>query len=233
MKKLESADSVISKLLSFIRVRHFEAGGRLSSERELAQRFQVGRGAVREALATLESMRIVERRPNSGIYLRNLDVDSSIEALVLQNDLGMTLNENDVREAYEMRSILEIQSMLLSCERRTDEDLEHMRVILERGDNLIQQGLTIKKEDWEFHLSIVAATKNHVFVRIVNFFYYLSESRRTIYFSNMNRCRRSMEQHWKIYEALKSQNVSLCLSSMKEHLMHGEQEWLATLASDV
>ena len=36
--------------------------GRTPSERELAEHFSVSRGQIREALAILEAMRIVERR---------------------------------------------------------------------------------------------------------------------------------------------------------------------------
>ncbi len=43
--------------------------GRTPSERELAEHFGVSRGQIRETLAILEAMRIVERRAKSGIYL--------------------------------------------------------------------------------------------------------------------------------------------------------------------
>ena len=43
--------------------------GRTPSERELAEHFSVSRGQIREALAILEAMHIVERRAKSGIYL--------------------------------------------------------------------------------------------------------------------------------------------------------------------
>ena len=51
----------------------------------------MSRGVIREALATLEVMRFIERRPNSGIYLRDTEVEGSFEALVLQAHLSISL----------------------------------------------------------------------------------------------------------------------------------------------
>ena len=46
--------------------------------------------AIREALATLTTLRVLESRPNSGIYLRRVSTDSSFETLVMLADLGET-----------------------------------------------------------------------------------------------------------------------------------------------
>ena len=46
---------VLSRMLPFIRDRGYEAGDRMPSERELAERFGVSRGILREALSALEA----------------------------------------------------------------------------------------------------------------------------------------------------------------------------------
>ena len=69
----ETHSAAAGRILQFIRDRRYEPLERLPSERELAEKFKMGRGAIREALSALEALRVVERRPNSGIYLRNLD----------------------------------------------------------------------------------------------------------------------------------------------------------------
>jgi len=76
--KIASAPNVVGRIISFIDERRYQPTERLPSERDFADKFDVSRGAVREALAALESMRVIERRPNSGIYLRDSG-ESSIE----------------------------------------------------------------------------------------------------------------------------------------------------------
>ena len=50
-------------------------GTRLPPERQLAATLEVGRSAVREALAALEILGIVDVRPGSGTYLRGAASD--------------------------------------------------------------------------------------------------------------------------------------------------------------
>ena len=66
-EKPEPPSNAIGKILSFIRERRYQPSERLPSERDFAEKFDTSRGAVREALAALEAMRVIERRPNSGI----------------------------------------------------------------------------------------------------------------------------------------------------------------------
>ena len=54
---------------------------RLPGERELAQSFGASRSSVREALGVLEALRVIERRPQSGIYVRPAISEPSVEAL--------------------------------------------------------------------------------------------------------------------------------------------------------
>src|ERR1700734_904255 len=97
---LEPRSDAVGKILTFIRERRYQALERLPSEREFAEKFSTSRGAVREALAALEAMRVVERRPNSGIFLRNSD-ERSIEALVLHAESGLPFQAHEIDEAFE------------------------------------------------------------------------------------------------------------------------------------
>jgi DNA-binding FadR family transcriptional regulator len=60
--------NLLAELASYLFSFSDNETGRTPSERELAERFAVSRGQIREALAILEAMRIVERRAKSGIY---------------------------------------------------------------------------------------------------------------------------------------------------------------------
>ena len=165
---------LIGRLLAFVAHRRFEPGDRLPSERELAERFGVGRNAVREAVAVLETLRMVERRPNSGIYLREVGRQGSLDAMVLQADLGVPLTEAEVAEVVELRRILELQAIRLACERRRDADIERLDRVLAAGEATIAAGGNLADRDAEFHLAVVEATGNHVLLRVVNSFYLLS-----------------------------------------------------------
>ncbi|MGO7353053.1 hypothetical protein ACCS92_38310, partial [Rhizobium ruizarguesonis] len=65
----------------------------------------VSRGQIREALAILEAMRIVERRAKSGIYLTT--TEASVEAMALFASAGVPIDPILIYETVELRKIHE------------------------------------------------------------------------------------------------------------------------------
>jgi DNA-binding transcriptional regulator YhcF (GntR family) len=139
----EGGSGLIARLLPFIAHRRLVAGDRLPSERDLAARFGASRPAIREALAVLEALRVVERRPNSGIFLRSVERQGSIEAMVLQAELGVPLSEAEVREVVELRRIMEMQAVRLAAERRSDLDLARIEATLTEGARCVASARTL------------------------------------------------------------------------------------------
>ena len=132
---------LIRRIIDHARAHALEAGDRFPAERNLAQTLGVSRNALREALATLESLRVVELRPNSGVYLRALGVESSFEATVLLAELGTAPDAAEVRETIEVRAALERQAITLACARRTDANLEQLvRICTETRTVLARRG---------------------------------------------------------------------------------------------
>ena len=216
---------LIGRLLAFVAHRRFEPGDRLPSERELAERFGVGRNAVREAIAVLETVRMVERRPNSGIYLREVGRQGSLDALVLQAELGVPLTEAEVAEVVELRGILELQAVRLACERRRDADIERLDRVLAAGEATIAARGNLADRDAEFHLAVAEATGNRVLLRVVNSFYLLSRARRRHYFADGTRAPTSQAQHAAMRDAIVAGDADRAAALLGQHLQGVESYW--------
>jgi GntR family transcriptional regulator, transcriptional repressor for pyruvate dehydrogenase complex len=204
----EQSARVVSEFVSLIEQRGYAPGERLPSERDLAERFSVGRGVIREALTTLEVMRYLERKPNSGIFLCRRPDATSLEALVLFSDLGLPVDRAVVAQCLEVRRLIEVQAVLLACRRRTDDDLRALRITLNEfavylGD-FCRCGELLPSLDFQFHMDIVRATHNEIFVRLVTPFYVMYRKRRATFFEDKSRCAESHRQHEQIFGALKS-----------------------------
>jgi GntR family transcriptional regulator, transcriptional repressor for pyruvate dehydrogenase complex len=221
---LEPRSDAVGKILTFIRERRYQPLERLPSEREFAEKFGTSRGAVREALAALEAMRVVERRPNSGIYLRNSD-ESSIEALVLHAESGLPFQAREIDDAFEVRRILEVQAVRLACDRRTPDDIRAFHAILKNTRERLDRDETIEDEDEAFHLAILSATKNDILLRVVKSSYEMSRQRRHVYFANQGRGLRSFKDHCRILEAIENRRVDQADQSMSEHLSQATETW--------
>ena len=205
-----------------------EENGRAPSERELAEHFEVSRGAIRETLAVLEAMRIVERRAKSGIFLT--ERNSSVDALALFARAGLPLDPVQIYEAVELRKIHEIKAAELASQRATEENYSALREILARSNARIAKGEPLSLEDRDFHLEIVRATQNAVFYRVCSVYYAMSEQRLPIYFNDPHRSIKSNAEHIQIYEALVRRDGNLAQALMSAHLQGAESYWKGILS---
>jgi DNA-binding FadR family transcriptional regulator len=197
--------------------------GRLPSERELAEHFAVSRGQIREVLAILEAMRIVERRAKSGIYLTTNE--TSVDAMALFARAGVPLDPVQIYETVELRKIHEIKAAELACSRATEENLERLQEILQTSERKLAAGENLAREDRDFHLEIVRATQNSVFHKVCSVYYIMGEQRLPIYFKDPERGRHSHAEHIQIFEALKRRDGNLAQALMSAHLQGAESYW--------
>jgi DNA-binding FadR family transcriptional regulator len=218
-----SDKNLLPDLAAYLYAASDAASGRAPSERELADHFTVSRGQIREALAILEAMRIVERRAKSGIFLTTRT--ASVEALALFAKAGLPLDPIQIYEAVELRKIHEIKAAELASQRATEENFAALREILDRSGARITRGELLADEDRDFHLEIVRATQNMVFFRVCSVYYAMSERRLPIYFSDIERCRKSNAEHIQIYEALVRRDANLAQALMSAHLQGAESYW--------
>jgi DNA-binding FadR family transcriptional regulator len=215
--------SLLTRLAAHLFAGTDSSSGRTPSERELSEHFAVSRGQIREALAILESMGIVERRAKSGIYLTTRK--ASVEAMALFARAGVPLDPVHIYEAVELRKIHEIKAAELACVRATEENFESLREVLERSERRLKAGEPLAAEDRDFHLEIVRATKNSIFYRVCSVYYMMGEQRLPVYFSDPERGRRSHQEHLQIFEALLRRDGNLAQALMSAHLQGAESYW--------
>jgi GntR family transcriptional repressor for pyruvate dehydrogenase complex len=67
--RFSTVGAVAKQLLDYLTTGNFAPGTRLPPERSLAASLGVGRSTLREAMAALDVLGIIEVRPGSGAYL--------------------------------------------------------------------------------------------------------------------------------------------------------------------
>lgn len=72
---------IVKQLRQIITDENVTVGGKLPSERELAERLQVGRSTVREALRSLELLGLIETRRGEGTFLSDYRKHRLVELL--------------------------------------------------------------------------------------------------------------------------------------------------------
>jgi GntR family uxuAB operon transcriptional repressor len=143
---------------------HFSVGDRLQPEREIAERLDVSRTVVREALIMLELMELIEIRKGSGIYLIKQPAESKPDS-----GLESSLDEDDIGpfEMMQARQLLESHVAEFAATQATKKDILKMRDALK----LEKQNIDVLDHDHAgdklFHFAIAEATQNSVLVDLV------------------------------------------------------------------
>ena len=227
--KESGSTAIIAGIINYLKERRLQPGDRLPSERDLAERLGAGRNAVREALATLVTLRMVESRPNSGIYLRHMERESSFEALVMLADMGATPTPTDIAETMEVRAHLEALSVRLACQRRLESDLQRLQTVLDATDKVLAESGNIAKMDTEFHIALVDATHNSVLVRVLNAFYRFTARRRELLFSNRAQGKASAKDHRKLLEHIRNRDEEKAVALILKHMDRAQTYWSTLL----
>src|SRR5260370_5066723 len=112
-------EQLAARLLDYVEVTGLRVGGRLPSERDLAEALKVSRASVRQATVALEVRGTLEVRHGDGIYLRSLPNESGhlMELMTQRHRLPAIL---------EAREALETQLAALAAARRTEDDVAAM-----------------------------------------------------------------------------------------------------------
>ncbi len=163
--KVETPSNVIvDQIRRLIADGTLKPGTQLPSERELSERFRVGRGHIRKALAKLEFYGILKTVPHRGTIVARIGV-KAIEGL-LSNILQ--LEKPDIRSLLETRSILETSAAALAAERATDEEVKELEACLDEYRRKAEQRLPALEEDHLFHLKLASLSRNSALLSLIS-----------------------------------------------------------------
>lgn len=128
------------------------APGSKISEPELAKRFTVSRGPLREALMRVEGLGLIERIPHVGARVINLTTDKLIEL-------------------YAVREALEGMAARLAAKNITEIELNSLQLLLNAHDEHIRSTVgnsyLHQQGNFDFHYQIIKASHNQKLVALL------------------------------------------------------------------
>jgi DNA-binding GntR family transcriptional regulator len=203
-----SSDQAVILLRQAIISGDFKPGEKLR-EIEISEAIGISRSPIREAFRMLEAEGLVEIAPNKGATVTKL-------------------NEKDIREIYELRILIEIHGLRKAMENITQENISELHGIL----GLMES--RIKSEDYmgyletshEFHEFYMKNSQNE---RLYNLFQVLRNNILAIQifthsFHKISDV--SLEEHRRIFQAIKEKNFEKAKNYLKRHLEGGQKRSL-------
>lgn len=193
-------------------------GEKLPPERELANRLNVGRGYIRQAIKKLEFYGILKTIPHKGTVVASLS-GKALEGLI-SNVLEME-SEHFI-PLVETRIILERNAARLAAIRATDEEIEKIQAAHDDYQDLVLKGTPNIEIDFLFHLSIAEFCKNPVLRSMIS----LMTPDVISYSMKVTRTKKAymqlaeivMSEHHAIMDALRSRDPDLSAKAMEQHL---------------
>jgi len=200
MKKSRISDDVAHKLETMILEGILKPGEKLPAERKLADKFEVSRPTLREAIKKLTAKNLLLSRQGGGTYVCERLTTSLTDPL-----LEVFHERPETRyDLLEVRHALEGLAAYYAALRRTD---AHKQIIQDRYDTMMERhGESDPRDeanaDTEFHMAIAEAADNVVLLHIMRGLFTLL--RDSISFSHDK-----LYTKPGVFEALKQQHYAL------------------------
>ncbi len=214
---------VARRLLDLFTSGSIEPGTRLPPERQLAGTLGVGRSAVREALAALEILGIVNVRAGSGTYLGGRVSDLLPQTM----RWGLLIGAKSTTELLELRSGLEIYTARLAAERATDDVVACAKAALERMQAQVGSLKAFARADREFHEALGVAAGNSVLSDQIHVVQALLQVYADRSVHDEAGARRAIEEHKAILTAVAAQDGDAAASAMALHMATASARLLA------
>ncbi|MCW6091050.1 FadR/GntR family transcriptional regulator [Clostridium sporogenes] len=217
IKNAKVYEQVIEQIKIMIVSGNLQKGDKLPSERELVDQLKVSRTSIREALRALEIVGLIKCKQGEGNFIRDNFDNSLFEPL----SLVFMLEKSNKEDIIEVRGIIEVEATALAATRITKEQLKKLEHIIDEIKNIEDEKL-LAKLDKNFHYEIAQASNNFILLNIINSCSSLIDSliqnaRYKIIKNNVNK-EELVNQHEKIYLALKEKDAELASKLMREHL---------------
>jgi GntR family transcriptional regulator, transcriptional repressor for pyruvate dehydrogenase complex len=152
---------IIEDIQNSIVIGELKYGDKLLTERGLAQKYQVSRASIREALRILDVIGIIECRQGSGNYISNNFSDFCFEPI----SLSFKLQNGSFNDILELRNMFEIRSAILAAANVSSLNAEALIKLSQKLRNIgsVEEFYEVDKA---IHFSIAEYSKNKLLITL-------------------------------------------------------------------
>ncbi len=182
-------------------------------EDELIQRFGVKRHAVREVLARLERMGLIERRKNVGALVRSF-------------------SSREVAELYALRALLESEAARRIALPVAPAALERLVAIQARHDAAVRAGSApgVFRANLAFHQALFELAGDQTLQRAITEYARQTHPIRFGALVAADYRERARSEHWRMIEALRDGQRKTLVTLCAQHLLPSRDAYLAAHA---
>ena len=192
-------------------------GDSLPSERELMDRFAVGRPAIREALLTLQNAGLIETSSGERARVVRPSARRILNGFATAAKL-MLGDEEGVRGLQSARLLLEVALARHAARHANEDDLARLAAALQKNKAAIGNAETFMITDVEFHYAIARVAGNPIFTALHEAMSDWLAEQRAVSLRNRAADAKAYDFHRRIYEAIARSDSDGVEAVMEQHL---------------
>ena len=214
IKKITATEALLEDLKERIRTCEFGPGEKLPSEQVLLKEYDVSRLTLREALARLAALGIIEVKHGKGAF-----VNSEVSIPALDNVLIPMFPQNNsdrMQDLIEARNLIESEIAAKVALQRTHDDIGRLEDLL-KYDATIADATAFAERDYAFHLTLSEIAGNVFFHSI---YQALSRQVRCFlvsYAESVEDWEEALERHRPILNAIINKDAAMARLLAKDH----------------
>ena len=168
IERQTTADLVVERIARVIKEQNLSAGERLPGEHELVEQLKVSRPVLREALARLQSMGLVNIQRGRGTFVGNR---TSLANCVRLLRSAVTISPQELRSYAELRTAMEVQAARQAAELATDEEVAELEELLKQLDDEDLPYAEALELDFAFHRKLIDIAGNPLMQNMIEVIY--------------------------------------------------------------
>lgn len=224
--------TAMQAVTAYIRTEKLKVGDTLPGEAHFAEQLDVSRAVMREAFGALAALKLID--VGNGRKPRVAALDGA--AIAASLDHAVSTAQITVAEIWDVRRTIEVRTAALAAASRTEEQAAQIVALAEAmaldRDDLAQR----TRHDIAFHKAIAQASRNALFVQIVDSFGSLMEvAVPTAWRTRTTRKQQQVmiDQHMAVALAIKARDPALAATAMSAHFDASVGDLLKAQAPDV
>lgn len=215
IERKNTVDLVVERIAEVIKNQRLAAGARLPGELQLVQQLKVSRPVLREALARLHSMGLVDVQRGRGTFVGSRESLGNCVRLLRS---AVTVSPQELRSYAELRSAVEVQAVRQAAEHATAEDIAELQTYLERLDDQELAYAKALEIDFRFHRKLIEMSGNPMMINLMEVIYefVLAQMARTTPSQRDNQLGRRL--HQAILKAVREHDPDAADKAMRQHM---------------
>jgi GntR family transcriptional repressor for pyruvate dehydrogenase complex len=216
IRRRSTSEAIVDHLLERIRSGEYGPGDKLPSERELQAELGVGRLSLREGLARLSALGIIRVDHGKGAFVQEgIDAGAMHSVLV---PLFPHSNARTLRDLVEARSLVEGEQAALAARRRTEQDLQALRELVDVSTEEIEGSREVARLDQRFHREIARIADNEFLAAMLGALAQHVQAFLRDYARALDDPRSVLDRHRPILEAIEAGDADTARSEARRHV---------------